>query len=215
MGEWIPPTRTTPGRYVADDDLAQGAWLVNALATKHSSVRAFVAHVGELEDAIADLQIAAGYVQAATERLTRELAELRARVDVQDEVIMYLQENLKKRLYIDLEVVDEINDMRARVAALEADAQADVSFVILEPVRDDALDAKCAAYERIPQSLDRSNTNQTHSWLPGDAWDQYCADVESHFVPPPTHGRCGPGDTTITWTTEPPPLYTPGYEAEG
>ena len=81
MGEWIPPTRTTPGRYVADDDLAQGAWLVNALATKHSSVRAFVAHVGELDDAIEDLQVAAGYVQAATERLTRELAELRARVD--------------------------------------------------------------------------------------------------------------------------------------
>ena len=82
MGEWIPLTHTTPDRYVADDDLAQGAWLVNALATKHSSVRAFVAHAGELDAAIADLQVAASYAQAATERLTRELAALQTRVDV-------------------------------------------------------------------------------------------------------------------------------------
>jgi len=38
----------------------------------------------------------------------------------QDEAIAELQEAIKARLFIDKEVVDEINDLRARVAALEA-----------------------------------------------------------------------------------------------
>ena len=42
----------------------------------------------------------------------------------QDAAIAELQEAIKARLFIDLEVVDEINDLRARVAKLEAAAQA-------------------------------------------------------------------------------------------
>jgi hypothetical protein len=136
----------------------------------------------------------------------------------QDEAIAKLAATLDLTLGICEAIGSELAELRARVVALEADAQADVRFVLLELVRDDGaedeLDDQCAAYERIPQSLDRSNTNQTYSWLPGDALSQYCADVEARFVPPPTHGRCGPGETTITWTAEPPPLYTPGYPQE-
>ena len=43
-----------------------------------------------------------------------------------------------------------------------------MSYAILEPVRDDALDDE-------PRT---ATLNQTYSWLPGDAWDQYCADVD-------------------------------------
>ena len=125
MTEWIPATRETAG-YYADDPPQRPPYPPTCRERQDA--------------AIEDLQVAAGYVQAATERLTRELAELRARVDA----------------------------LQADVWEMPPDA---VSYAILEPVRDDALDDDDEPRTATP--------NQTYSWLPGDAWSQYCAEVDA------------------------------------
>jgi hypothetical protein len=56
----------------------------------------------------------------------------------------------------------DMQTLRERVTALEADNQADVRFVLLEPVPEDHT----------------ATANQTFTWLPGDAWSQYCAAVD-------------------------------------
>lgn len=89
--------------------------------------------------AINDLLLLTGHAQAATERLTRDLAALQKRVS-------------------------------ALAYALTPEPD-DVCYMILERVRDDALDDDLAPRTATP--------NQTYSWLPGDAWSQYCAAVDA------------------------------------
>lgn len=87
MGEWIPPTRTTPGRYVADDELPK-----RDLRTCR-----------ERQDAaIEDLQVSAGYAQAADERLTRAVEDLTQRITALEEVNAVV-----------------LSDLMARISALE------------------------------------------------------------------------------------------------
>ena len=75
----------------------------------------------------------------------------------------------------------------------------------MEPVRDDALDD-----DDEPRT---ATLNQTYSWLPGDAWDQYCADC---LTGTPETAACRtclarllePGKRVAR---PPPYIHSPGY----
>jgi hypothetical protein len=90
----------------------------------------------------------------------------------QDAAIAELQDAIKARLYIDNEVIDEINDLRARVAILEAHYFGTGALL--------AADLDTAAitwYGNPPAAVSVAGTPGT-SWQPGGWVDQYADAVD-------------------------------------
>lgn len=162
MSDWIPATRESAGYYAEDPPKCD-------LRTCRE----------RQDEAIADLQVSVGYAQAADVRLAREIAELRARVAALETLLVR---------------VPVVGTVDSATGAITWTDEPPVAYAIMEPVRDDALDDEpklnivwdrsTFRFDPYPDDAQRTATpNQTYSWLPGDAWDQYCADAEGEETP--------------------------------
>jgi hypothetical protein len=106
--------------------------------------------------------------QTCEQKHDATIADLAARVDALEIVPKF-------ELYGMLEIVDEINNLRERVATLEASARTHDTWInhLIDVVKD--LDPRTKVY---PPRAHTATPNQAYTWKPGDPWSEYTVAID-------------------------------------